>query len=55
MSGQLATKNYKTKRDPVSKSKLVQEVSKRIRWHISDLENNSDVSSLVALPLAQIY
>ena len=55
MSGQLATKNYKAKPGPVSESKLVQEVSKRIQWHISDLENNSDVSSLVALSLAQVY
>ena len=44
MYGQVATKNYKAKPEPVSRSKLAQEVSKRIQWHMSDLENNSDVS-----------
>ena len=44
MHGQLSTKNYKAQAEPVTKSKLVQEVAKRIEWHIEDLERNSDVS-----------
>lgn len=48
--GQLATKNYKATPEPVTKSKLVQEVSKRIKWHISDLEANSSVSWQSPLP-----
>jgi len=41
---QLSTKNYKVPPEPVTKSKLIQEVSKRIKWHITDLETNSSVS-----------
>jgi len=41
--GQLSTKNYRVPPDPVTKSKLAQEVSKRIQWHITDLRANSDV------------
>ena len=44
MHGQLSTKNYKVQAESVTKSKLVQEVAKRIEWHITDLETNSDVS-----------
>ena len=40
----MATRNYKAKPGPVTTSKLIQEVSKRIQWHMSDLEDNSDVS-----------
>ncbi|KAF9649071.1 hypothetical protein BDM02DRAFT_3114405 [Thelephora ganbajun] len=40
---QLSTRNYRAPPDPVTKSKLVQEVAKRIQWHIADLEANSDV------------
>jgi hypothetical protein len=44
MEEQLSTKNYRAQPGPVIKSKLVQEVSKRLQWHIADLETNSDVS-----------
>ncbi|KAF9649063.1 hypothetical protein BDM02DRAFT_3114380 [Thelephora ganbajun] len=40
---QLSTKDYKASPGPVTKSKLVQEVAKRIQWHIADLEANSDL------------
>ena len=47
---QLSTKNYKVPPEPVTKSKLIQEVSKRIRWHtITDLETNSSVSQQLLL------
>lgn len=29
---------------PVTKGKLVEEISKRVQWHIGDLEDNGDVS-----------
>ncbi|KAF9643951.1 hypothetical protein BDM02DRAFT_3122703, partial [Thelephora ganbajun] len=40
---QLSTKNYRASPDPVTTSKLIQEVAKRIQWHIADLEANSDL------------
>ncbi|KAF9785721.1 hypothetical protein BJ322DRAFT_1107618 [Thelephora terrestris] len=42
-SMQVSTKNYKAKAEPVAKSKLAQEVAKRVLWHIEDLMNNSDL------------
>ncbi|KAF9785711.1 hypothetical protein BJ322DRAFT_1107611 [Thelephora terrestris] len=42
-SMQVSTKNYKAEAEPVTKSKLAQEVAKRVLWHIEDLKNNSDL------------
>jgi len=42
-SMQLSTKNYKKPRGPATRSKLVQEISKRIYWHIGDLLANADL------------
>lgn len=36
--------NYAARRRPVTKSKLVKEVSKRIQWYIEDLLEHQDVS-----------
>ncbi|KAF9791155.1 hypothetical protein BJ322DRAFT_1017718 [Thelephora terrestris] len=42
-SMQVSTKDYRVKAEPVTKRKLAQEVSKRVKWHIEDLMNNSDL------------
>jgi len=42
--GQLSTGNRGLAANSISRSKLVQEVAKCVKWHIEDLEANSDVS-----------
>ena len=42
--GQLSTGNRGLAANSITRSKLVQEVAKCVKWHIEDLEANSDVS-----------